>query len=332
MAHADDPIPTQRNAFYAGEGQLFNGELLPVGSIIEAFDQSGVICGRDTVTDAHGKFGAMAVYGDDKTPPDTLDEGMSTGEEIVFTINGRAATVDSGSVVWQNVQEDSIFVRRVKLSATGTVALTPISLPQAQLMAPGQTRRVWVTVRNDGDGLDFYSVTVQTADTGSSPAWTAAAQNDFVYAEPGEEVSLYFDITLNFFGGGGDTTYNVPFSVYSNLDTGERVDDEVIVTKSITDVDDPADNLLPGGFALRQNYPNPFNPSTTIGFSLPSRTAAELTIIDLLGRTVDRIDLGVLSSGDHEIDYDASDLSSGVYFYRLVTEQFSEARKMVLLK
>ena len=330
-ALADDPIPTNRYAFYAGAGQQFNGQLLPLGSIIEAFDQSGVICGRDTVRQADGQFGSMAVYGDDLTTAG-VDEGMSTNEEIVFKVNGRAATVDSGTVNWIRAEDDPTPINRVKLSATGVVAMTPVTLPQPQLMAPGQTRRIWVTVRNDGDGLDFYTVTVQPEDTNVSPAWTAMAQQDFVYAQPGEEVDLYFDFNLNFFGRVGATTYNIPFSVYSNLDTTERVDDEVIVTKSITDVDDPVDNLLPGGFALAQNYPNPFNPSTTIGFSLPVRSTVELTIIDLLGRTIERRDLGVLSAGDHEVHYDATGLTSGVYFYRIATDQFSDARKMVLLK
>ena len=104
------------------------------------------------------------------------------------------------------------------------------------------------------------------------------------------------------------------------------------LTPTSTDVDDELFAELPGGFHLHQNYPNPFNPTTTISFTLSSRSNVRLEIFDLLGRRIDIRDLGRLPSGDHSFEYDASGLPSGVYFYRLVTETSSWTRKMILLK
>ena len=105
-----------------------------------------------------------------------------------------------------------------------------------------------------------------------------------------------------------------------------------MTSQSPTDVGDDVVGLLPNSLHLAQNYPNPFNPTTTIAFSLPARSQVNLEIINVLGRTVDRLDLGALSNGSHSVEYDGSSLASGVYFYRLVTERGHETRKMILLK
>ncbi|MGH8014895.1 MAG: T9SS type A sorting domain-containing protein, partial [Candidatus Zixiibacteriota bacterium] len=95
--------------------------------------------------------------------------------------------------------------------------------------------------------------------------------------------------------------------------------------------DDP-DNILPAGFVLEQNYPNPFNPTTSIAFEIPVRSAVRLEFYDILGREVRVAELGALSSGQHIYEFDGSGLSTGVYFYRMVAENFVQSRKMLLIK
>jgi photosystem II stability/assembly factor-like uncharacterized protein len=89
---------------------------------------------------------------------------------------------------------------------------------------------------------------------------------------------------------------------------------------------------IPGSYSLKQNYPNPFNPSTTIGFNIPKLTAVELTVYDLLGREVSKLVKGELTAGSYEYMFDASGLNSGIYFYTLWSGDFSETRRMVLIK
>ncbi len=89
---------------------------------------------------------------------------------------------------------------------------------------------------------------------------------------------------------------------------------------------------LPVSFALRQNYPNPFNPSTTIVYTLPSRSYVKLSVYDQLGRELRTLVAQEQDAGEHSIRFDASRLSSGVYFYRLNAGTFTATRRMLLLK
>jgi hypothetical protein len=95
--------------------------------------------------------------------------------------------------------------------------------------------------------------------------------------------------------------------------------------------------LAPDVFALEQNYPNPFNPSTMINFSLATDSKVTLTVFDILGQEVTRLISGNLAAGSHEINFDASNLNSGVYFYRIDAAgvdgtNFTSVKKMILTK
>ena len=92
-------------------------------------------------------------------------------------------------------------------------------------------------------------------------------------------------------------------------------------------------SIIPTEFVLDQNYPNPFNPTTTISYSLPERVEVSLVVIDPLGREVQRIFTGQdHDSGRHSIQFDAGELPSGIYFYRLTTPETRITRKMLLVR
>ncbi len=92
------------------------------------------------------------------------------------------------------------------------------------------------------------------------------------------------------------------------------------------------DQPLPFEYSLYQNYPNPFNASTTIRYSLPAAADVTVNIYNLLGRKVNTVVQGEQSAGHHQITWDASDHSSGIYFYRIQAGEYAETKKMVLLK
>ncbi len=100
---------------------------------------------------------------------------------------------------------------------------------------------------------------------------------------------------------------------------------------SITDVKTGQSNI-PNDFSLDQNYPNPFNPSTTIRFEVPKSQKVLLKVYDVLGREVKTLYDDVASAGVITITFDASGLASGLYIYRLKTDNFTSSRKMLLLK
>jgi V8-like Glu-specific endopeptidase len=88
----------------------------------------------------------------------------------------------------------------------------------------------------------------------------------------------------------------------------------------------------PNAFILEQNYPNPFNPVTTIKFSIPVETDVKLNVYNSLGQEVSLILNSRLKEGYHEVQFDATSLTSGIYFYRLDADKFVEVKKMIILK
>jgi hypothetical protein len=91
-------------------------------------------------------------------------------------------------------------------------------------------------------------------------------------------------------------------------------------------------NEIPTNFALYQNYPNPFNLSTTIEFDIPERTSVKLIIYDILGREIETLIDKELEPGKYKINFTATNLPSGVYFYTLKTPKFTKTNKMLLIK
>ena len=89
---------------------------------------------------------------------------------------------------------------------------------------------------------------------------------------------------------------------------------------------------VPDNFALNQNYPNPFNPTTTIKFDLAKNTNVNLVVYNSLGQEITRVFDGHKRAGSYEAVFDASDLSSGTYYYRLTTDYYVETKKMLLIK
>jgi predicted acyl esterase len=91
-------------------------------------------------------------------------------------------------------------------------------------------------------------------------------------------------------------------------------------------------NDLPVQYSLKQNYPNPFNPVTTIAYTLASTGNVKLVVYDIRGREVKTLVNEVQQQGSHLVSFNASDLASGVYFYRIISGSYSDIKKMILVK
>jgi hypothetical protein len=91
-------------------------------------------------------------------------------------------------------------------------------------------------------------------------------------------------------------------------------------------------NLIPDEYLVNQNYPNPFNPTTKISYRLPVRSDVKLTIFNVLGKEVNKLINDVKEAGLYSIEFDASNLPSGVYYYTLSAGDFKQTKKMMLVK
>jgi len=89
---------------------------------------------------------------------------------------------------------------------------------------------------------------------------------------------------------------------------------------------------VPEKYSLHQNYPNPFNPSTIISYSIPTKSVVSLKIYDLLGKEITTLVNREHEAGVFQTKFDATELSSGIYFYKLNTNHYSETKKMTLIK
>jgi len=167
--------------------------------------------------------------------------------------------------------------------------------------------------------------------------------------EPGETSKLYFSVVMgdNLHVDPGDFANYFdpanPQAFYDRLDFSDLIANANIADSVYRalfadplDVDDnhpPA----PAEYTLSDNYPNPFNPATTIEYTLARQGHVEISVFDLLGRRVRTLVDGTRHAGAHSVDWDGLDdngqpAATGIYFYRIETDQFSQTKKMMLLK
>jgi len=105
---------------------------------------------------------------------------------------------------------------------------------------------------------------------------------------------------------------------------------KIFLNTTVSSVDDNISR--PDDLTLKQNYPNPFNASTTIAFELDQSSDVTISVYDLLGRQITSLANGEYSAGSHSVTWNADDITSGIYFYRLEAGDKTVTRRMLLLK
>lgn len=144
------------------------------------------------------------------------------------------------------------------------------------------------------------------------------------YKQNGMEITSTHPAVTAIYRDGGNL-YST-FAYWANGPYGIYFDNENLVS----DVRDLPGTV--GNYSLDQNYPNPFNPNTTIRFSIPKQTNVTLKIYNAIGQEVAFLLNGEIAAGNHEVDFNASKLSSGVYFYKIQSASFTATKKMILIK
>ena len=144
--------------------------------------------------------------------------------------------------------------------------------------------------------------------------------------------------TENDFNVVPETSVEFTHEIFDNTGSGHPDDgwDATIYTldfsQIVTSINNTFSQSIPSGFSLEQNYPNPFNPSTNIEFRIAKRGFVTLTVFDLVGRKIKTLVQEEMIPGTYQIIFDGQNLSSGIYFYNITVENFSQTQKMILMK
>ena len=179
----------------------------------------------------------------------------------------------------------------------------------------------------NGSGLPFKSNAIIYAIKNGNDFKNFSISNNLEHYNIASLPSGNYEIIVNRLGYASDSK-----SVYlpngANIDTIDFVLDTLnyIITNINTGTN------IPDDFVLYQNYPNPFNPFTNIRFEIPKSSYVKIIVYDLLGREIRRLVDKNLGPGSYNISWEAVNLSTGVYFYKLVTEEFTDIKKMILIK
>ncbi len=123
---------------------------------------------------------------------------------------------------------------------------------------------------------------------------------------------------------------------YAQMQAGTLRSPDIRTTVDLTAIVNPTsiedEKTFVDNYYLAQNHPNPFNPSTKINFGLKKSGNVEITVYNILGNKVATLVNGYKSAGNHSVSFSANNLSSGIYFYKIVTNEFVQTKKMILEK
>jgi hypothetical protein len=258
--------------------------------------QGGKLIGAGAVGDAwQGSSVALSADGNTAIVGGPYDSS-SVGATWVFTRSSGVWSQQGGKLIGAGAVGDAWQGRSVALSADGNTAIVGGSGDSSHAGA------TWVFTRSSGVWSQQGGKIVGTGAVGE--------------ADQGYSVALSADGNTAIVGG-----------FYDNTGAGAAW----VFTRSETPVREEAANV-PSQSVLEQNYPNPFNPSTKIQFSIDNRQLAIVKVIDMLGREVATLVNEVKEPGTYTVEFRASSLASGVYFYRLQAGTYVETKKLLLLR
>ena len=244
----------------------------------------------------------------------------------------RTTRIDSAAVILEKT--DSISARFVRLTITGaarprgdTVSVAEIRI----LKANGSAHTPVVTAKKTGGTASNpkYDIILQwpNGSEGAVMLYRNSSQYGLT-AATGFRTGRTFTLINEYIKA---VNYNVYYTV-TFTNGVETVSDTMVVGTLPTGIEEFESSGIPSDIRLLPCYPNPFNPSTTISFSLPTKSTVSLKILDVTGREVAVLVSGLLPAGLHSRQWEAANMPSGVYFSRLQVGNYMATKKLLLLK
>jgi len=345
MDYTDDAC---MNLFTQGQlariNAAMNGPRLPLQSSNGHINVSGTpICSF--------KADSLSILYNNPVQFSDLSAGIPTGWQWTFMGGSPSSSTSENPVVTYNTP--GLYTVKLKvtnsfgsdsLAKTLYIRVRGAALSSMNLISPPAFTRITVSA-NDTSNIVF--------------TWTKSSTNPTVnYKIKIRKIGGSSDYIFNGNSGGSDTTASIRKSTldsianlmgttgdsvrctwrawaYNGLDSLQSAGAFIISFVRSTIGIQTISTEIPGKFALYNNYPNPFNPVTKIRFDIPNMTGnniVKMTVYDILGKETAVLVNQNLKAGKYEADWDASNLPSGIYFYRITAGEFTDTRKMILVK
>jgi hypothetical protein len=249
---------------------------------------------------------------------------------------------DGGTVYYHSNNVDTFIVQYNAIPGYGGSGLYTF---EAILTADGNIKFQYLSMVDD-----LVSSTVGIENSGGTIGLQVVYNGSYIQSNLAVLIQvplfwLFADPLAGYVNPGGTSDITVTFDasdlgpgVYAgflNIESNDSINPTVAVectltVTNVTGMDNPA--TLPTSFDIRQNYPNPFNPSTSLKYALPEESHVTINVYDILGRRVETLVDEVRQAGYYDITWDARQRTSGIYFARLETGEFTKSIKMILLK
>jgi photosystem II stability/assembly factor-like uncharacterized protein len=264
-----------------------------------------------------------------RIPTEPADEGSEAGWSNSFQI--------LGTNIWFGTNNTRVY-RSTNLGSSWTFSVTP-----------GTLHTYGIHFNNSMEGVAGGNAGVYTTDGGATYTSILVPGVGYISGITGgnNDIWLVRSANIHRSSDNGQTWIGPP--VYTGTGALLDIDTKITVNKcsvgwaigasgQIVRLGDFIDNIhnieneIPSSYLLKQNFPNPFNPTTNIYFAIPQSGLVTLKIFDIAGREISTLVNEVRAAGSYIVDFNASDLSSGAYFYRIESGNFVDSKKMMLIK
>lgn len=235
----------------------------------------------------------------------------------------------TGSTLTSTITGSKCYITRGRVDSTGSVIVA------GDISTLRMLRTYWTGIYRTNNPPPYNNQTTRPLMTVTDTIATTLNEG-------------YYWIVYNFNGSLASGPWNPPFTIWNQTGSGNARQKTTVwgpaldgaLTQSacfklygsvFTGVSNN-NNEIPTSYKLEQNYPNPFNPSTTINFSLPKTTNVKIVVYDAYGREVETLVNDSKTAGNYKVVFNASKVSSGIYFYKIITDNFVNTKKMILIK